>query len=547
MLAAHGIPCTSCPASLRRWAPRPRAGLPLTHRRLAHSVTLRERPPGRARRLTTGASSPTRATPWCSTWASRSCRASSRGCVPRARRGASGRAHRARDAAASSASCAARLADIARSRRAAGSRRARAARRRGRWPPSLPRGAAALALPEAAQARWRERRERLRRRDRQHAAASVCARASEATGCEILGKAEFMNPGGSVKDRAARAIVAAAEERGELPPGGTVVEGTAGNTGIGLAHVCNARGYRCVIVMPDNQSAGEVPPARDARRRGAQGPGRSLQQSEPVPEGRRSASPPRSPARSGPTSSTTPPTATPTCAPPDRRSGRRPTGASMPSWPRPARAARSPGWREYLKSPHARGALRAGRPAGQQPVRLRAQRHAARRPAAARSPRASASAASPPTSQGAPIDDAVHDRGRRDRALGLPAAARGRPVPRQHQRHQRRRGGAAWRASSGPGNDRHGAVRRRCQISVASVQPRMARAEGARRARSRTPPALAVLQRPWSPSARRAHGFRKWPARAGRETVAAVTDNSRAPLPSDGSPAEAPRSSRPWA
>jgi cysteine synthase len=77
---------------------------------------------------------------------------------------------------------------------------------------------------------------------------------SEETGCEILGKAEFMNPGGSVKDRAARAIVAAAERRGELPPRGTVVEGTAGNTGIGLAHVCNARGYRCVIVMPDNQA-----------------------------------------------------------------------------------------------------------------------------------------------------------------------------------------------------------------------------------------------------------------------------------------------------
>ncbi|MBV8342666.1 MAG: cysteine synthase A, partial [Gammaproteobacteria bacterium] len=77
---------------------------------------------------------------------------------------------------------------------------------------------------------------------------------SEETGCEILGKAEFMNPGGSVKDRAAAAIVADAERRGELPPGGTVVEGTAGNTGIGLAHVCNARGYRCVIVMPDNQS-----------------------------------------------------------------------------------------------------------------------------------------------------------------------------------------------------------------------------------------------------------------------------------------------------
>ena len=77
---------------------------------------------------------------------------------------------------------------------------------------------------------------------------------SQQTGCEILGKAEFMNPGGSVKDRAARGIVLDGERRGLLQPGGTVVEGTAGNTGIGLAHVCNARGYRCVIVMPDNQS-----------------------------------------------------------------------------------------------------------------------------------------------------------------------------------------------------------------------------------------------------------------------------------------------------
>jgi cysteine synthase A len=77
---------------------------------------------------------------------------------------------------------------------------------------------------------------------------------SEETGCEILAKAEFLNPGGSVKDRAAKYIVLDAEARGVLRPGGTVVEGTAGNTGIGIAHVCNARGYRCVIVMPDNQS-----------------------------------------------------------------------------------------------------------------------------------------------------------------------------------------------------------------------------------------------------------------------------------------------------
>jgi cysteine synthase A len=78
--------------------------------------------------------------------------------------------------------------------------------------------------------------------------------ASEATGCTILGKAEFLNPGGSVKDRAAKYIVLDAEERGDLEPGGVVVEGTAGNTGIGLALVGNARGYRTVIVIPETQS-----------------------------------------------------------------------------------------------------------------------------------------------------------------------------------------------------------------------------------------------------------------------------------------------------
>jgi cysteine synthase A len=77
---------------------------------------------------------------------------------------------------------------------------------------------------------------------------------SKETGCEILGKAEFLNPGGSVKDRAALFIIRDAEKRGLLKPGGTVVEGTAGNTGIGLAHICAARGYRCIIVIPDNQS-----------------------------------------------------------------------------------------------------------------------------------------------------------------------------------------------------------------------------------------------------------------------------------------------------
>src|SRR5688572_335465 len=79
-------------------------------------------------------------------------------------------------------------------------------------------------------------------------------RASEATRCLVLGKAEFMNPGGSVKDRPARQMILEAERRGELRPGGLVVEGTAGNTGIGLAMVAAARGYRTMIVIPDTQS-----------------------------------------------------------------------------------------------------------------------------------------------------------------------------------------------------------------------------------------------------------------------------------------------------
>jgi len=81
---------------------------------------------------------------------------------------------------------------------------------------------------------------------------------SKETGCEILGKAEFLNPGGSVKDRAALYIIQDAEAKGLLKPGGTVVEGTAGNTGIGLAHICNAKGYRCLIIIPDTQSQEKI-------------------------------------------------------------------------------------------------------------------------------------------------------------------------------------------------------------------------------------------------------------------------------------------------
>ncbi|KAK8123524.1 Cysteine synthase 1 [Apiospora kogelbergensis] len=81
---------------------------------------------------------------------------------------------------------------------------------------------------------------------------------SDQTKCEVLGKAEFMNPGGSIKDRAAHYVVLDAEERGLLKPGGTVVEGTAGNTGIGLAHVCRSKGYKLVIYMPNTQSQGKI-------------------------------------------------------------------------------------------------------------------------------------------------------------------------------------------------------------------------------------------------------------------------------------------------
>src|ERR1700736_1928023 len=79
-------------------------------------------------------------------------------------------------------------------------------------------------------------------------------RASEETGCNILGKAEFMNPGQSVKDRAGKWIILAREDRGELKPGGLVVEAPAGNTGSGLAVVASGRGYRTLIVIPETQS-----------------------------------------------------------------------------------------------------------------------------------------------------------------------------------------------------------------------------------------------------------------------------------------------------
>ena len=81
---------------------------------------------------------------------------------------------------------------------------------------------------------------------------------SKETGCKIYGKAEFLNPGGSIKDRAAWAIIQDAEKNGKLYKNGTIVEGTAGNTGIGLTLICNSRNYKCVIVMPETQTKEKI-------------------------------------------------------------------------------------------------------------------------------------------------------------------------------------------------------------------------------------------------------------------------------------------------
>lgn len=114
--------------------------------------------------------------------------------------------------------------------------------------------------------------------------------ASEATGCEILGKAEFLNPGQSVKDRAALYIIRDAERRGQLRPGGTIVEGTAGNTGIGLSLVANALGYKTVIVIPETQSQEKKDALKLASRRQAgRSTGRALFQSEQLRKGLRPA------------------------------------------------------------------------------------------------------------------------------------------------------------------------------------------------------------------------------------------------------------------
>ena len=109
-------------------------------------------------------------------------------------------------------------------------------------------------------------------------------RASEETGCEILGKAEFMNPGQSVKDRAGLFIIRDAEAKGLLRPGGVIVEGTAGNTGIGLTLVAKALGYRTVIVIPDTPEPGEEGHATSDRRRTDRSSGGALQEPQQLRE-----------------------------------------------------------------------------------------------------------------------------------------------------------------------------------------------------------------------------------------------------------------------
>jgi cysteine synthase len=179
-------------------------------------------------------------------------------------------------------------------------------------------------------------------------------RASEATGCEILGKAEFMNPGQSVKDRAALSIIRDAEATGLLRPGGRIVEGTAGNTGIGLAMVASALGYKTTIVIPRTQSQEK----KDAiRLLGAElvevdavpysNPGNYVRYSGRLAEELAASDPT---ASSGPTSSTMSPTARPTTSRPGRKSLIRQAARSMASSAPSARAAPWPASRRRFAS-----------------------------------------------------------------------------------------------------------------------------------------------------------------------------------------------------
>ena len=168
------------------------------------------------------------------------------------------------------------------------------------------------------------------------------SRLSEMTGCDILGKAEFLNPGGSVKDRAALWMIRGHEKSGALGPGGTVVEGTAGNTGIGIAHVCNARGYHCIIYMPDNQSPEKVELLRTLGAEVRLVPAVPYRDEKTI-RNRPAASRRLCRVLYGRISSITQPIVRPTTNPPARKSGRKRRAAWMHLWPPPAPAAPWPG------------------------------------------------------------------------------------------------------------------------------------------------------------------------------------------------------------
>jgi len=165
-------------------------------------------------------------------------------------------------------------------------------------------------------------------------------RLSELTGCEILGKAEFMNPGGSVKDRAAFGIIADAEEKGFLKHGATIVEGTAGNTGIGLTVVGHARGYRTVIVIPETQSPEKISLLRTLGAEVLTVPEKPY--SDPGNYNHVAKRLAGRTAGSGRISSTTWRTGSRITAAPDRRFGSRLAVRFRRSFPRSAPAARSP-------------------------------------------------------------------------------------------------------------------------------------------------------------------------------------------------------------
>ena len=179
-------------------------------------------------------------------------------------------------------------------------------------------------------------------------------RASEETGCTILGKAEFMNPGQSVKDRAGLQMILEAEKRGELRPGGLVVEATAGNTGIGLAVVANARGYRTADRHPRHPEPGEegraAPPGRPARSRCRPSPTATPTTTSTSAAGLPTSCAGASPtACCSPTSGTTSTTARRTTSPRGRRSGSRPRARSMASSAPSAPAAPSPASSAFLR------------------------------------------------------------------------------------------------------------------------------------------------------------------------------------------------------